>query len=89
MIGSDILAKLGQTTREREPTTADAAEKHMTELNWLVEELQAEIDTFDTSQPSLIHAHLISNLTLAIVKRTLLLRWIVRRVTSSHQEPHV
>jgi hypothetical protein len=88
MIDFDTLARFGQATRVRENATADTAEKHMTELSWLVEELQAEIDTFDASQHSLIHAHLISNLTLAIVKRTLLLRRVVRQVTGSHQGPH-
>jgi len=86
MIDSDIFAKLGQTSREN--ATADAAEKHMSELSWLVEELQAEIDTLATSQHSLIHAHLISSLTLAIVKRTLLLRHVVRRITRFHQGSH-
>ena len=61
---------------------AEDAEQHMTELTWLVEELQDEIETLDTTRHAQMHRVLALNMTDAIIRRALLLR---RAVAATHK----
>jgi hypothetical protein len=54
----------------------------MTKLTWLVDELQDEIETLDTSRYAQIYWTLALNLTDAIIRRTVLLR---RAVAATHK----
>ena len=61
---------------------AEDVEQHMTKLTWLVDELQDEIETLNTSRYAQIHWMLARNLTDAIIRRTVLLR---RAVAATHK----
>ena len=57
-------------------------EQHMTELTRLVDELQEEIVTLDTTRYAQTHRELALNLTNAIIRRALMLR---RAVATTHK----
>jgi hypothetical protein len=61
---------------------AEDVEQHITELTWLVDELQDEIEVFDTYRHTSVHRMLTLNLTDAIIRRAFLLR---KAVTTKHR----
>ena len=61
---------------------AEDVEQHMTKLTWLIDELQDEIETLDTSRYAQAHRMLALNLTDAIIRQTVLLR---RAVAATHK----
>jgi len=64
---------------------AEDVEQHMTELTWLVDELQDEIETLDATRYAQTHRVLALHLTDAVIRRALMLR---RAVAATHKHPN-